>query len=293
MYHASLGLTLYILAVVFVTGTVFGSFIDCLAWRLIKGERVLRGRSHCDVCKKELGVPDLIPVVSYFASGGRCRHCGAKISPESTYTELFLGVVFVLITLKHDLSFLALRYMGLSVILTGLSLVDLKTYTIPDRFHIAGILWWLITLPLIVVTKGIGVTEMYSAAFMSGKAMGIYGEAPAAQDYLSIMGKDIITALISGGSIAVLMLVLSLIFDRLTGKESLGGGDIKLFFMTGLYMNPILTYFNLVLSCMVGLLFVGVLKKEKIPFGPSISLATIISMVFGSGFIIWYTSLLM
>lgn len=291
MYHVSLGLTLYILFLVFVTGTVFGSFIHCLAWRLVKGERVLSGRSHCDVCKKELGIPDLIPIVSYIISGGKCRHCGAKISPESTYTEMFLGIVFVLITLKHDLSFQALRFMGLAVILTGLSLVDLKTYTIPDRFHIAGILWWFMTLPLIVVTKGIGVTEMYSAAYMSGKAMGIYEEA-AAPDIISIMGKDIITALISGGSIAVLMLVLSLIFDRLTGKESLGGGDIKLFFMTGLYMNPILTYFNLVLSCMVGLLFVGMLKKEKIPFGPSISLATIISMVFGSGFIIWYTSLL-
>lgn len=291
MYHASLVLTLYILVLVFITGTVFGSFIDCMAWRIVKGERVLRGRSHCDVCKKELGAEDLIPVVSYFMSGGKCRHCGSKISPESTYVELFLGVVFVIITLKHDLSFEAMRYMGLAVILAGLSLVDLKTYTIPDRFHVAGILWWLLTLPLIVITKGIGVTEMYSAAYMSSKVAGIYEEA-AAPDILGIMGKDLITALISGGSIAVMMLVISLIFDKLTGKESLGGGDIKLLFMTGLYMQPVLTYCNLVLSCIVGLVFAGILKKEKIPFGPAISLATIISMVFGSGFIIWYTSLL-
>lgn len=291
MYHTSLGLTLYILILVFFTGTVFGSFIDCMAWRIVKRESVLSGRSHCDVCKKELGILDLIPVISYIRSGGKCRHCGAKISPESTIVELFLGVVFVLITLKFDLSFQALRYMGFSVILTGLSIVDLKTYTIPDSFHLAGIFWWLLTLPPIVITKGIGVTEMYSAAFMSGKAAGFYGEINSA-DMAVIMGKDIITALISGGGIAIFMLVISMIFDKLTRKESLGGGDIKLLFVTGLYMQPVLTYFNLVLSCIVGLLFVGVLKKDKIPFGPSISAATIISIIFGSGFIIWYTGLL-
>ena len=89
------------------------------------------------------------------------------------------------------------------------------------------------------------------------------------------------------------MLLISLAFDKLTGKESLGGGDIKLLFMTGLYMRPGVTLFNLMLSCFVGLFIALVLKKDKIPFGPSISIAVFLSILFGSEFVAWYTGLIL
>ena len=70
------------------------------------------------------------------------------------------------------------------------------------------------------------------------------------------------------------MLVLSLLFDRLTGKESLGGGDIKLFFMTGLYLGSAWEIlFYLILSCLLGLGFATLRKTQKLPFGPSIAAA--------------------
>lgn len=265
MYHTSIGLTIYILVIAFMFGTVLGSFIDCMAWRIVKQESVLTGRSHCDVCGHTLGVSDLIPIISYIKSGGKCRHCGAKISSESTWVELLLGLCFVIIVYRFDVSFLALRYMGLCVILFGLSLVDLKTYTIPDRFHLAGILWWVITLLPVALTKGKGVTVLVT---------------------------DLKFGLMSGLMISVFMLLISLLFDRLTGKESLGGGDIKLFFMAGLYLRPWVAIFNLILSCFVGLFFVIVLKKDKIPFGPSIAIATFISIMIGEGFVGWYMGLL-
>jgi leader peptidase (prepilin peptidase)/N-methyltransferase len=83
-----------------------------------------------------------------------------------------------------------------------------------------------------------------------------------------------------------------MVFDKVSGKESLGGGDIKLLFMTGLYMRPWVTLFNLILSCILGLIFVVVLKKDKIPFGPSISLAAMISILIGSEIVNWYAGLL-
>ena len=149
MYQTTPLIMLYILILTFLFGAVFGSYIDCVAWRLVHHERVARGRSHCDVCGHALGAGDLIPIISYLRSGGRCRYCGAKFSAESTWVELVLGLGFVAIVYKFDLSFVALRYLGLLVILMGLSLVDQKTLLIPDRFHVAGILWWLLTLPLI------------------------------------------------------------------------------------------------------------------------------------------------
>ncbi len=286
MYQTTPLILLYILILAFLFGTVFGSYIDCVAWRLVHHERVARGRSHCDVCGHALGAGDLIPIVSYLRSGGRCRYCGAKFSAESTWVELALGLGFAAIVYKFDISFVALRYLGLLVILMGLSLVDQKTLLIPDRFHVAGILWWLLTLPLIACTQGRGLTEALS---ITGVRLPL-ANAPGLQDGLLT---DLKWGLISAFGVGLLMLLISLAFDKLTGKESLGGGDIKLLFMTGLYMRPGVTLFNLMLSCFVGLFIALGLKKDKIPFGPSISIAVFLSILFGSEFVAWYTGLIL
>ena len=291
MDHTSIGFSIYILTIAFIFGTVLGSFIDCMAWRIVKQESVLNGRSHCDVCGAQLTAGDLIPIVSYLKSGGKCSHCGAKISPESTWVEFLLGLTFAVLVLKFDLSFIALRFMGLSVILMGLSLVDLKTFIIPDRFHVMGIIWWLMTLPLTALTKGQGLTS-YFARKVLGFEDALLQMGTESLSALELMLQDLKFGLISAFGIALFMLVLSIIFDKVSGKESLGGGDIKLLFMTGLYMRPGVAVFNLILSCIVGLVFVFILKKEKIPFGPSISLATMISILIGSEFVNWYIGLL-
>lgn len=343
MYQTTALIMLYILILAFLFGAVFGSYIDCVAWRLVHHERVARGRSHCDVCGHVLGAGDLIPIISYLRSGGRCRYCGARFSAESTWVELALGLAFAAIVYKFDVSFMALRYLGLLVILMGLSLVDQKTCIIPDRFHVAGILWWLLTLPLIACTQGRGLTEALS---ITGARLPL-ANAPGLQDglgrimlaaagsaatastslvtstsaavtnaastatagvplapgasvtftadipFTQWLRTDLKWGLISAFGVGLLMLLISLAFDKLTGKESLGGGDIKLLFMTGLYMRPGVTLFSLILSCFVGLFIALGLKKDKIPFGPSISIAVFLSILFGSEFVAWYTGLIL
>ena len=326
MYQTTPLIMFYILIFAFLFGAVFGSYIDCVAWRLVHQEWVARGRSHCDVCGHALEAGDLIPIISYLRSGGRCRYCGAKFSAESTWVELVLGLGFAAIVYKFDVSFVALRYLGLLVILMGLSLVDQKTCIIPDRFHVAGILWWLLTLPLIACTQGRGLTEALSitgARFPLANAPGLQdglgrimlaaaglpsGSAVSAGASLATGASATFTAdipftqwlltdlrwsLVSAFGVGLLMLLISLVFDKLTGKESLGGGDIKLLFMTGLYMRPGVTLFNLMLSCFVGLFIALGLKKDKIPFGPSISIAVFLSILFGSEFVAWYTGLIL
>mgnify|MGYP004524236791 CR=1 FL=1 len=332
MYQTTPLIMLYILILAFLFGAVFGSYIDCVAWRLVHHERVARGRSHCDVCGHALGAGDLIPIISYLRSGGRCRYCGAKFSAESTWVELALGLGFAAIVYKFDVSFVALRYLGLLVILMGLSLVDQKTLLIPDRFHVAGILWWLLTLPLIACTQGRGLTEApsitgarlplanapglhdglgrimlaaadsaatastslaTSASAAATNAAGASTTFTADIPFTQWLLTDLKWGLISAFGVGLLMLMISLAFDKLTGKESLGGGDIKLLFMTGLYMRPGVTLFSLMLSCFVGLFIALVLKKDKIPFGPSISIAVFLSILFGSEFVAWYTGLIL
>ena len=98
--------------------------------------------------------------------------------------------------------------------------------------------------------------------------------------------------LLGGVIVAGALLLLSLLFDRLTGKESLGGGDIKLFFAAGLYLGLAGSLFNLILSCFTGLLFAFCFRKNRIPFGPSIAAATYVSLLFGPLVTNWYLGLL-
>lgn len=249
-------LTVYIFAVVAIFGAVFGSFINCMAWRIAHEESVLKGRSHCAVCGHPLGAADLVPVFSYLFLRGRCRYCKKKISPRYVAVELVMAIVFILTAWRFGLSMQTLWICGLACMLMALSLVDLETYTIPDRFIIAGILWY-------------------------------FGVLLFADDWKA----ELLSGLAGGLSIGVGMLLLSILFDKVTGKESLGGGDIKLFFMTGLYLGPWVGLFNLILSCIIGIGFVLCMGQKRIPFGPAISLAVLISALVGNDVVNWYLGL--
>lgn len=254
----SRALTAYVVILSFVLGSVFGSFINCMAWRLAHGEKITGGRSHCTTCGHVLGPLDLVPIFSYLFLHGKCRYCGEKISPRYMLTELLLACTFVGCILRWGLGFDALRWMALSCCLLGLSLVDLETYTIPDRFLIAALVIYAITLPVTAAP----VPDQLRSGIPGGLLLG------------------------AG------MLVLSLLFDKVTGKESLGGGDIKLYFVAGLCLGPVGGLLCLILSCVLGLLFSALIRKRRIPFGPSISAAILLTAFFGSPLIRWYEGLL-
>ncbi|MDD4389277.1 MAG: prepilin peptidase [Eubacteriales bacterium] len=258
MLHIDPFLTTYILALAFITGAAIGSFINCMAYRVVNNESILKGRSHCAVCDHTLGAIDLIPIFSYIFLRAKCRYCGEKVAPRYLLIEIITALLFVLIVYRFDVSFLTLIYIVLVCILLGLSLVDLEIYEIPDRFIIAGTVWWAVTIPF---------AEMNWIEYI----------------------KD---GLIGGFAIGGGMLLIALLFDKLTGKESLGGGDIKLFFMTGLYLGPLLGIFNVMLSCILGIVLVVFMKQNRIPFGPAISAATLISILAGDNAIAWYLNLL-
>ncbi|MDD7254218.1 MAG: prepilin peptidase, partial [Firmicutes bacterium] len=89
----------YVIVLAVVLGAVFGSFLNCMAWRMVHHESVLKGRSHCASCGHPLKAADLVPVFSYLFLKGKCRYCGEKISPRYMAAELvsaalWLGCVF-------------------------------------------------------------------------------------------------------------------------------------------------------------------------------------------------------
>lgn len=257
MLHISFGITAYILCITFFLGCCLGSFSDCLAMRLLSGESAFAGRSHCDNCGHVLGALDLVPLFSWLFLKGKCRYCGAKVPAECFFTELFAGIGCCLIVYRYDISVMSLRCILLGLILLTLTLTDLHDWIIPDRLQIAGCLVFL-------------------------------GTALFLPDPLHNVLRGVLLGIALGGG----MLLLSLLFDKLTGKESLGGGDIKLFFMTGLYLGSAWEIlFYLILSCLLGLGFAVLRKSQRLPFGPSIAAACFVMVLYGDTITRWYTGL--
>lgn len=254
-------ITIYFSILAFVLGAVFGSFLNCAAWRISHGESFLHGRSHCTSCGHALSALDLVPIFSWIFLGGKCRYCKTKISARYMLTELFFAMVSLLSILKWDISAEYVRNMVFACALFCLALVDLESFEIPNGCLIVSVLAWIVALP-----------------FMKMK--------------LSIILIHIGTGLGYG----VIMLVFTLIFDKIKGKETMGGGDIKLFAVTGLYLGTAASLFALFFSCVLGLIMGIIIKQQKkgtlIPFGPAIALASYGMLLYGQGLVDWYIGLL-
>ena len=82
----------------FLLGTVIGSFLNVIILRHEAGTKPT-GRSACPHCKKQLTWRELLPIVSYLAQKGKCRGCGARISPQYPLVEIVTGILFSLVFL--------------------------------------------------------------------------------------------------------------------------------------------------------------------------------------------------
>lgn len=240
MLYAAPAITIYSCFIAALLGACMGSFLNCAAWRVVHGESVLRGRSHCDVCGHVLAPRDLVPVFSYVFSHGRCRYCGAKLTPRHAVGEAVAALVFVSLLLRYDISLRTLEAWAVACLLLACAFADLEGYIIPDRFIAVGVVLFIVTL-----------------------------------FFVPDPGKRAL--------------------DGLIGGVAVGGGDIKLLFLTGLFLGWQKNLLCLLLACVVGILW-GLVRAKRgqqgLPWGPGIALAAWCAALFGQNLIDWYLSLL-
>ena len=258
--YASRGLLIYFSIIALLFGAAMGSFLNCAAWRIAHGESFLHGRSHCPSCGHVLGVMDLIPVFSWLMLKGRCRYCHAKVSARYELTEIIFSLLTLTVLLRYDLTVECLRNYILICCLFCLSLVDLETLTIPDGCLILPLAAWIFTAPFLY--------ERWQTA-----------------------GIDLLTGFLCGA----VMLGLSLAMDAVLKRESMGGGDIKLYALAGIYLGPVRTLFMVLCSCVLGLAAAGLTGRrrgEAFPFGPAIAAASAGMLFWGQPLADWYLGLL-
>ena len=95
-------------ALIFISGTLFGSFFTLAVYRIPLGEDIFYKHSFCPNCKSKLHFKDLIPIISYIVLGGKCAYCGQKIRIRYLLLEILSGTVFLLFALSLKLEVLNL-----------------------------------------------------------------------------------------------------------------------------------------------------------------------------------------
>jgi len=127
----------FIYIIIFLFGIVIGSFLNVLIFRIPKQEEFVKTRSHCMTCGHQLAWYDNIPLFSWLSLKGKCRYCGAPISPQYPIIEAVNGILYVCIFLIKGFTADAVLISLLASMLLALSVIDFRTFEIPFGFQIA------------------------------------------------------------------------------------------------------------------------------------------------------------
>lgn len=171
-------------------GGVTGSFVGVVSERIHTGQSFVHGRSRCNSCNRVLGPLDLVPVLSWVASLGRCRTCKARVPALYALLELTLAVVFAYAYLMLSLTLALAAFLAALGVLTFIVVYDLRHTIVPPS---ASFLLFLFSLAFLlartsnlhvlggaVLTAGlIALAFLLMHALSGGRAMGL-GDAPVA-----------------------------------------------------------------------------------------------------------------
>jgi prepilin signal peptidase PulO-like enzyme (type II secretory pathway) len=228
-----------------VLGLVFGSLASALSHRLPRGEAILLDRSRCPNCRTPLTARDLLPVVSWLATSGRCRHCRHPVSWRYPFIELITAGLFVACWWRGDgdlvlAGLLAFTAFGLVVIVVA----DLEAGIIPDAML-------LVLVPAALAWRWHSGADWSDAAAGAAAGLGLTWAARAG-------------------------------FKAWRGHHGLGLGDVKFSAVAGLYLGLAAFGWFLALAGVLGLVF-GVLwrlsgRDAAFPLGPALCVALLAAL---------------
>ena len=243
---------------IFVLGLCIGSFLNVCIYRLPEGRSIVQPASACTQCGSPLRWYDNIPVLSYVFLRGRCRTCHIAISPRYPIVELLTGMFAFALWLRFGLHPQTVVYFVFVAALLTITFIDIDHRIIPDAISLPGI---PIGFALSFFLPQIGWLDSLLGIALGGGSL----------------------FLVAGG------------YQLLTGKEGMGGGDIKLLGMIGAFIGWQGVLFTIMISSFSGTAagLALMLRNRKdmkmaIPFGPFLSIGAIVYVFFGPEWIDWY-----
>ncbi|MBI4264793.1 MAG: prepilin peptidase [Acidobacteria bacterium] len=242
-----------------VAGLMFGSFLNVCIYRIPRRESLHWPPSHCTSCLRRLAWFENVPIVSWLVLRGRCRTCGALISPMYPAVELATAAVFAGGALVYGLTPLLVVRLAFACALIVLFAIDLRHRILPN----------VITLPGIVA--GFIASLFLPPGWLS-----------------SLIG------LLAGGGV---LLAIAEVYYRTRGQEGLGMGDVKMLAMIGAFLGWQLMLLTLILASFAGSV-IGVAMiaagrggmQAALPFGTFLALGALVAAVAGDAMVAWYLS---
>ena len=239
-------------------GAALGSFMNVCIHRLPQGESVVRPRSYCPGCGKEITARDNIPVLSWLFLRGRCRQCGERISFQYPLVELATIGIWLGMALGYGPTLRALAGAIFFTLLLSIAITDARHYLIPDELSIGGL--------------------------ASGLALAVLTEL--------VTGVPTILASVAGAALGFLLLLgVGLIGDWVFKKPAMGGGDMKMMAMIGAYLGPVGAVLTIFLGALAGSLIFGPISLrtgKMVPFGVFLALGGAVTFLLGDALIDWY-----
>jgi len=289
----------------FLSGLIFGSFLNVCISRIPKGESIIHPRSRCPQCGASIRWYDNIPLLSWLSLRGRCRDCRQSISWQYPLVELAVGLWFMLVAIQihsapssviYLIELLSLAILGF--LLIGLVVIDWQTFTLPDAFTLTGIAIAL----FLVCTQAIflGPTEdqvlltRHSLHLTSPGGVTDHGNVFLTGPESLIFGR--IAAIVGA---ALFLLIIRWLYKALRHREGMGLGDVKLLAMIAAFLG----FWSSILALFIGVLIASVYgvilllrgkahRTTKLAFGSFLAIGGLIAAQFGDRIINIYTALL-
>ena len=244
-------------------GLAVGSFLNVCIDRLPQNKSIVFPPSHCEACRHKLAVKDLVPVFSYLRLRGRCRYCQATVPRRLFWVELATAVIFALLCWHYGLSpelGVMIFYACLFIIIF---VIDLEQGLILNK----------VIYPTMVVAL---LLALYPWPWFNES-----------------MGMRVAYSALGGGIGFVIFLLIALI-----SRGGMGWGDVKLAALIGLATG----FPQVILAVIMGAILGGIVavalmiagkrkRREAIPFGPFLAVAAMVTLLWGSNILSWYTSM--
>jgi leader peptidase (prepilin peptidase)/N-methyltransferase len=253
-----------------VLGLIVGSYLNVLIYRLPLGISTVTPRSRCPRCGTPIRAVDNVPVVSFLVLGGRCRHCGARISWRYPAIEAAASLLFLACFLRFGISPQSPVAALFCALMLALAMIDYDHMILPDKLTYSGIVLGILLQPFVPWTA---LWEGPWGA-MAGGALG---------------------ALLGSG----VLLAVWVIWYLLRHEEGMGLGDAKMLAAIGAFLGwkgvLVSLFFAALSGAVVGLglmAFRGTDLKTKLPFGIFLALGGLIALFAGETLVRAYAQLL-
>jgi leader peptidase (prepilin peptidase)/N-methyltransferase len=303
-------------AVPFILGLLFGSFLNVCISRLPRHESIVRPRSHCPQCGATIRWYDNIPLLSWVLLRGRCRDCKQRIPARYPLVELAVGLWFVKAAAVIHVYWNAFCYehlpfsamvqgvlaeKGIAILgflLIGLLVMDWQTLILPDSFTLTGIAIGL----FLICTQAIFLGPHEDQVVLSNHHIQLTSPGGVVDSgNLFFTGPESLIfgriAAICGA--ALLLLLIRWLYQAIRHREGMGLGDVKLLAMIAAFIGfwpAILSlFFGVLLATAYAVILLVRGKAEaasKLPLGSFLCIGGLLSALFGNRLIEIYTAFL-